>query len=58
MSLILIVVVLVLLFCGGGFYGHRQGYYGGGTFGGILGLLAITLILLFAFGELGRPNFR
>ena len=41
------------LFGGGGVYGHRQGYYGGGGLGGILGLLVIILILLFVFGGLG-----
>lgn len=51
MSLILIVVVLVLLL--GGFYGHRQGYYGGRGFAGILDRLVIILVVVFLCGRLG-----
>jgi hypothetical protein len=53
MSLLLIILVLVLLFGGGGYWGHSQGYYGRGGFGGIIGLLVIVLIVLFLFGGIG-----
>ena len=46
---------ILLLFSGGGYYGHRQGYYGRGTaYGGIgLGWLVILLLVVFLMPQWG-----
>jgi hypothetical protein len=49
MTLILVILILVLLF-GGGFFGYNRGYYGGRSFGGLLGFLVVLFILYLLFG--------
>jgi hypothetical protein len=50
-GVILIIVVLVLLFGGGGgYYAHRS--YGMPGLGGVLGLIAVVLIVLWLVGGL------
>jgi hypothetical protein len=51
MGTILIIVVLILLFGGGGgYYGYNR--YGGAGLGGVLGLVLIVVIVLWAVGRL------
>jgi hypothetical protein len=51
MSTILIIVLLILLLGGGGgYYGYNR--YGGAGLGGALGLVLITLVVLWFFGGL------
>ena len=51
MRTILIIVLLILLLGGGGgYYGYNR--YGGAGLGGALGLVLITLVVLWFFGGL------
>jgi Protein of unknown function (DUF3309) len=53
MGTILIIVVLVLLLGGGGGY-YAHGRYGGAGLGGVLGAVALILVVLWLFGSMGR----
>ena len=53
--MLLLIILLILVFGGGGFgyYGQRQGWYGGTGFGGIIGLVLVVAVLLWLFGRRG-----
>jgi len=49
MFLIAMLFLILLLFSGGGYYGHRRGYYGRGTAYGGIGLERLVILLLVIF---------
>jgi len=50
MGFVFWIVILFLLFCGGGYYGHRQSYYGRSSAVGGFGLLFLVLLVLILWG--------
>ena len=59
MFFIVMLFLILLIFSGGGYYGHRQGYYGRGTAYGDIGLgwlvmLIMVLFLMPQWGYMGR----
>ena len=57
--LTILIVVLIILAFGGGGYGARAGWYGGGPNGGFngLGLLPILLIIAVVWLLFGHPGY-
>lgn len=55
MFFLLLLILIPLMFSGGGYYGHRQGYYGRRTvYGGIgLGWLLFLFVILFLMPHWG-----
>ena len=49
-TIVIVIVLVVVLGGGGGYFGYNRGYYGGRSFGGLVGFLALLIVLYLLFG--------